>query len=233
MELEAKLQRDRLQISSESSTQGTGTQHPVRGPKLPAFDDSKDNIDAYIQRFKIYATSQNWTRDRWGVHLSALLKGKALDVFARLSPEIALDFKELKQALLKRFDMTEDGFRKKFRSSKPDGSETFMQFSSRIDSYLERWIELSGTNKTYKDLIDLFLREQFILCCSKDLGLFLKERIPKTIQEMARFADQFAEARTTTPSLLAQKPAIDKKPVTDKQIQPNQTGSGIKCFNCG
>jgi hypothetical protein len=41
---------------------------------------------------------QNWTRDRWGVHLCALLKGKALDVFARLSPEIALDFKELKKS---------------------------------------------------------------------------------------------------------------------------------------
>jgi hypothetical protein len=77
---------------------------------------------------------------------------------------------------------------------------------------------------------DLFLCEQFILCCSKDLGLFLKERIPKTIQEMARFADQFAEARTTTTSSLAQKPAIDKKPASDKQTQPNQAGSGIKCF---
>jgi hypothetical protein len=48
MELEAKLQRDQLQISSEFSTQGAGTQHPVKGPKLPAFDDSKHNIDAYI-----------------------------------------------------------------------------------------------------------------------------------------------------------------------------------------
>jgi hypothetical protein len=97
-------------------------------------------------------------------------------VFARLSPEIALDCKEIKQALLKRFDITEDGFRRKFRSSNPDGSETFMQFSSRIDSYLERWIELSGTNKAYKDLKDLFPREQFILYCSKDLGTFLERK---------------------------------------------------------
>jgi hypothetical protein len=50
---------------------------------------------------------------------------------------------------------------------------------------------------------------------------------------MARFADQFAEARTTTPSSPAQKPVIDKKPVSNKQIKPNQAGSGIKCFTCG
>lgn len=122
----------------------------MRGPKLPAFDDANDNIDAYIQRFERYATSQKWNRDNWGAHLSALLKGKALDVFARLPPEDALDVDELKAALYKRFDMTEDGFRKRFRSSKPEGSETFLQFSSRMDSYLERWVELSKTKKNIR-----------------------------------------------------------------------------------
>ena len=130
----------------------TETQPPVRGPKLPAFDEAKDNIDAYIQRFERYAISQQWQRQNWGAHLSALLKGKALDVFARLPPDSALDFDELKKALMKRFDMTEDAFRKKFRSSKPDGSETFMQFSTRLESYMERWMELSKTVKTYKVL---------------------------------------------------------------------------------
>jgi hypothetical protein len=133
--------------------------------------------------------------------------------------------------------MTENGFRKKFRSPIPDGSETFIKISSRMDIYLEQWIELLvhvfGTNKTYNDLKDLLLHEHFILCCSKDLGLFLKERIPKPIQEMAIFADKFAEARTATPYSLAQKPAMDKKPASDKQTQPNQAGLGIKCFTCG
>ncbi|XP_062602901.1 uncharacterized protein LOC134264647 [Saccostrea cucullata] len=207
--------------------------------QLPAFDDSKDNIDAYIQRFEIYATSQKWRRDNWGAHLSALLKGKALDVFSRLPPESALDFDELKKALLKRFDMTEDGFRKKFRSSKPDGSETFMQFSVRLDSYLERWIELSKTTKTYEGLKDLFLREQFTLCCSKELALFLKERIPPSIQEMAHYADQFAEARNITSSSITQRPSFDRKLQPDKQfhsmdrVAQTKSNSGAKCYICG
>lgn len=86
-------------------------------------------------------------------------------MFARLLPETALDFNKLKHALFKRFDMTEDGLRKKFRSSKPDGSETFVQFSARMASYLEWWMELSETNKTYEELKDLFLCEQFTFCC--------------------------------------------------------------------
>ncbi|XP_061180784.1 uncharacterized protein LOC133189428 [Saccostrea echinata] len=214
------------------------TQQPVRGPKLPAFDEAKDNIDAYIQRFERYAISQKWQRTNWGAHLSALLKGKALDVFARLPPDSALDFDELKKALMKRFDMTEDGFRKKFRSSKPDGSETFLQFSTRIESYLERWMELAKTNKTYEGLKDLMLREQFILCCNKELSLFLKERIPPSIQDMARYADQFVEARATSSSAVTQRPIFEKKVSIGKQFSfPSTSDSskpsgGVKCFNC-
>lgn len=58
IELEAKLQTDISQRRLDSSPQRAETQHRITGPKLPAFDDSKDNIDAYIQRFEIYAASQ-------------------------------------------------------------------------------------------------------------------------------------------------------------------------------
>lgn len=220
------------------STHVTENHQPVKGPKLPAFDESKDNIDAYIQRFERYARAQNWNVGNWGSHLSALLTGKALDVFARLPPASALNYEELKEALYKRFEMTEDGFRKKFRTSKPDGSETFSQFSSRIDNYLGRWIELSKIEKTFDGLKDLFLREQFILCCSKELSLFLKERIPATVQEMARYADQFAEARATTSSFVTQKPVgFDRKPQFNCQQQSRSQGTPGsqrgQCYVCG
>ena len=47
------------------------------------------------------------------------------------------DYEKLKEALLKNFDMTERGFRKKFRYERPEKSETFIQFSSRLRSYLK------------------------------------------------------------------------------------------------
>lgn len=68
----------------------------MKRPKLPPFEDLKDNIDEHIQRFEIYAISQKWHKDTCEAHLSALLKGKALGVFPRPSPKTALDFCELK-----------------------------------------------------------------------------------------------------------------------------------------
>ena len=58
--------------------------------------------------------------------MSALLKGRALDVYVRLSVDDAADYEKLKEALLKNFDMTEHEFREKFRYEKPEKSETFI-----------------------------------------------------------------------------------------------------------
>ncbi len=81
-----------------------------RGPKLPYFDEDRDSMDSYLARFERYSEVQRWPRTQWVVHLSALLKGKALDVYSRLSLEDALCFDTLKTALLKRFELTETNF---------------------------------------------------------------------------------------------------------------------------
>jgi len=46
--------------------------------------------------------------------LSARLKGKALDVYSRLAVKEAQDYGSLKDALLKRFNLTGEGFMQKF-----------------------------------------------------------------------------------------------------------------------
>jgi hypothetical protein len=76
----------------------------VRGPKLASFKEVKDDLDSYIHRFEQYAIVQGWKKDSWAVYLAALLKGKALDVYVRLSPTEADSYDVLIGALLKRFN---------------------------------------------------------------------------------------------------------------------------------
>ena len=47
--------------------------------------------------------------------LSALLTGRAMDVYARMSDDDAKDYNKLKKAVLTRYNFTEDGCRKRFR----------------------------------------------------------------------------------------------------------------------
>ena len=76
--------------------------------------DGKDDLDAYLQRH----------RTRWASKLSALLSGRALEVYSRLSEEAARDYGKVKIALMKRYDLIEDGYRRKFRASKPEVDES-------------------------------------------------------------------------------------------------------------
>ena len=76
----------------------------AKTPKIPAFDESKDEMDSYLLRFERYATAQKWKKENWATSLSSLLKGKALDVYALMPVEEALNYDMLKAALLKRYE---------------------------------------------------------------------------------------------------------------------------------
>ena len=100
----------------------------AKAPKLPSFVDSKDDLDAYLQRFERFADTAKWHKTGWAFKLSALLSGRALEVYSHLSEEAARDYDKVKIALMKRYDLTEDGYRRKFRASKPEADERPEQF---------------------------------------------------------------------------------------------------------
>ena len=145
----------------------------AKAPKLPTFQEGKDDMDAYLLRFECYATAKGWNKEtEWAINLSTLLTGKGLELYSALGDEDANNYTLLKEAILKRYELTEEGFKTKFRSAKPDTSETPAQFITRITNYLNRWVELSGTNKDYDGLVDLLLREQFIKVYIKSCHCF-------------------------------------------------------------
>ena len=65
-----------------------------------------------------------------------------------------------------------------FRATKPEDGETFVQFSVRLGSYLQRWLRMANIAETYHDFIDLVLRDQFLNICKNDMTSLIKERTP-------------------------------------------------------
>ena len=66
----------------------------AKAPKLPSFVDGKDDLDAYLHRFERFAEIAKWKKDGWAFKLSALLSGRALEVYSRLSEEAAKDYEK-------------------------------------------------------------------------------------------------------------------------------------------
>ena len=92
-----------------------------------------------------------------------------------MSPEQADDYPAFKKVVLIRFQMIEEGFRLKFRDSKPEQDETVFQFMARLVHYLSRWAEIAEVDGTFESLVDWIIKEQFIQTRSPELTLFLKE----------------------------------------------------------
>ena len=209
-EREYNKEMKELELKLETQLAGNkkGTSEPVskvKKPKLPAFNDGRDDMDAYLRRFERFAKTATWPKAEWAFALSSLLTGKALEVYSRLPAERASVYDELKTALLHRYMLTEEGYRMKFRNARREIGETFSQYSARLGSYLNRWVELGEITKTYDGLSDLLLREQIISGCGKDLALYLKERKPSTVQDMTRLADRYVEAHRRLESEISSK----------------------------
>ena len=245
MEMEKEIALKKIEAEVElKKIEAETTSHPwgpkekssnPRSPKLPYFDEQTDKMDSYLTRFESYALSNKWDPSMWASYLSALLKGRALEVFVRLSRDDQSDYGQIKEALLTNFDLTERSFRKKFRDCRPEKAETFRQFSGRLASYLDKWLGLAKVEKTYEAVCDFLARDQFLDCCSHELYMYLKPKPFKVLGELAHEADLFADAKGGVPLCVA-KGRHENKVVGQAQpkVEPKQDQRPVvKCKFCG
>ena len=222
-------------------------------PSLPYFNDGKDEIDNYLNRFERFALIHKWPKEDWSLHLSSLLQGKALNVYSSLSFEDAQDYDILKHALLDRYNLTVDGFRHKFKSSRPEGVENFSQLAHRISSHFHKWLSMFNIESSVEALTDFVIKDQFISCCNNDLQLFIREHDFSDLNGTVKIAEQYRESRRTSASHLSRKikfgdqmkkaasgPKVDQADsVKRRQPHPNQGKQFLnkpvsekRCFKC-
>jgi len=93
-----------------------------------------------------------------------------------MTDEAVGDYNLLKNSLLKRFRLTEGGYRKRFKSVRIEAGETAEQFVDRLKKYLTKWREMEDFDATYEGLQNTILRDQFFITCDKLLQTFLKQK---------------------------------------------------------
>ena len=234
IETEREIAMKKLELESLSHLGGPkSTESNARFPKLPYFDEKTDQMDSYLTRFESYATPCKWDPAMWAFYLSALLKGRALEVFVRLSKDDQSDYEQIREALLNNFNLTERQFKRKFRESRPEKSETFRQFSSRMASYLEKWLAMAKVEKTFEAVCDFLTRDQFLEIANQDMYVFLKPKSFKTLGDMARDADLFADASGGVSYCLASGQRDLKSSGQTRVETPSVKRPKLSCNICG
>ena len=227
-----ELELAKLRAASENSSEsGRFRQAAVTGPKMPTFDEEKDKMDAYIKRFERHARLNELPEHQWAGHLSALLTGKALETYSRLSEEQAEQYDDLKTALLERYGLTSEGYRLKLRHISPEPDESPSQFVSRIESYLARWIELSKIDASYEGLFDLIVAEQFLESCPHPLQVCLKERGCKLSVDLTEHAAQYLDAHGKTLETMPKR-SVDRSLSSATALAAYSGGTNQTCLFC-
>lgn len=207
--------------NSNSDSDSHGFQSTL--PRMQAFNENTDNLDAYIARFEKHATISKWPKGAWAPALGNLLTGRALECYTRLPSDEAEHYDKLKHALLQHFALTAEGFRKRFREAKQKDGESFAQFAARVSGYANRWVELSECSDSAEALLDLCIQEQLFACCTRELTIFIRERTPGSVQDFVKHAELYFEARGLS---------HQKCQSTFRTSQSNQS-NGPRCHSCG
>ena len=216
------MRRLELQLQATNGRQGSQEGSRAKTPKLPSFVDGKDDLDSYLLRFERFAATSGWERTEWATCLSALLTGKALDVYSRLAEEDAVSYDALREALLRQYDLTEDGYRQKFRRAKPEGNESSAQFAVRLQNYLHKWVEMAGCGQSWGSVSKLFVREQFLESCPRELATRLREQAPPGLDDLTKLADQYLAANGKVLAGSGEKPKVLERVVSSRP----------RCFRC-
>ncbi|KAK7492132.1 hypothetical protein BaRGS_00016606 [Batillaria attramentaria] len=156
-------------------------------------------MDSYLYRFETHATALGWPRAEWHVDLAGLLRGKALTVYHELARRDTLNYDSMKEGLLKRYLCSEEGFRTKFRSIRPEKDEPMQIFLARTEHVCDRWFDLAGVGTDFAKARDVILREQLLKSVSPSLATYLKERKYSSAKEMMETAALYREAHKNEP----------------------------------
>src|SRR6218665_3531088 len=121
---QGNAERQNFMGQGDVRTEYRGT---IRDVQMPLYDQSED-LDIYLNRFHLTCSALKISKDLWVLALIKSLKGQAFEVHERMRAEDAQDYDKLKIELLKRFRLTEGGYRKKFKGAVREKDETTVQF---------------------------------------------------------------------------------------------------------
>ena len=101
-----------------------------------------------------------------------------------------MSYATVKSAVLKVYEMVPETYRQRFRNSRKDEKQSYLEFSRELVINFNRWRMASGGN-TSEGLCELMLLEQFKYAIPNRISTFITDQQIKTVAEAAALADQY------------------------------------------
>ena len=171
----------------------TGTVLEKDSVKLTQVSES-DDMEAYLTTFKRVMQAHEIDMSRWAYKLAPQLTGKAQQAYAVLGSEDARSYALVKAVILRRYNINEETYRKRFRSLTLKPGETPVEMVTRLNDLATKWLK---DNMSADEIRDAVVKEQLLTSLPEHIRIWVSERKPKTSEEAGQLAEDYRQAHST------------------------------------
>ncbi|CAI5682346.1 unnamed protein product [Oreochromis niloticus] len=199
-------------------------------PRMPDFREGEDP-ESFFVRFERIAKTWGWPQVEWAARVVTLLTGKALEAYAGIDEEQSDSYDAIKAAVLSKFNVTEETYRYRFRSTSVPVGESVRETYNRIKGLYKRWMRPDSRSK--EEIGETIILEQFLRVLQTDVRTWVKENNPKTGGEAADLAERYLAAHREHSKMTVGRPRFGEvKPPGVTSVESLDTRGGKKPIHC-
>ena len=152
----------------------------------------QDDIEAYLVTFERIMQAYEIPRAQWTYHLAPQLAGKAQQAFAALPLGESKAYDGVKTAILLRYGVSEETYRRRFRTASRKSGETNRELAMRLMDPQSKWLKTHTTVQGIKEAIGI---EQFLNGLQLEKRAWVKDKKPTTCIQAGELAEEYELAR--------------------------------------
>ncbi|SBO14988.1 SCAN domain protein [Anaplasma phagocytophilum] len=196
LELEIEQQR----LNSQNSRVGA----PVRASETESYQMKKlmqpfkvgEDVGLFLVNFERTCEKLSFAPETWPQRLLTLLPCEAAEVVARLSAGDADDYDKVKSSLLKRYRLSAEAFRQRFRNASKKSSEGYSEFAYGLKTNLIEWLKSEEVYESRDKVVECVCLEQFFRSIPQSVKLWVQDRVGvDTVERAAELAEEYATRR--------------------------------------
>ncbi|KAG0425732.1 hypothetical protein HPB47_027110, partial [Ixodes persulcatus] len=123
-------------------------------------------------------------------------RATSVEVVARLSAGDADDYDKVKSSLLKRYRLSAEAFRQRFRNASKKSSEGYSEFAYGLKTNLIEWLKSEEVYESRDKVVECVCLEQFFRSIPQSVKLWVQDRVGvDSVERAAELAEEYATRR--------------------------------------
>ncbi|KAM7283707.1 uncharacterized protein ISCGN_000813 [Ixodes scapularis] len=201
---EKELELRRLELEQRQLDSGRASSEGSSQRKVESFKMSKlmqpfkvgEDIGLFLVNFERTCEKLGFRRETWSQRLLTLLPCEAADVVVRLSKEDAEVYEKAKASLLRKYRLTTEAFRQRFRSMRKKPEQGYPELAYDLRANLIEWLKSADVYGEHDKVVECVALEQFYRCLPDAVRFWLQDKPDvNTVERAGELAEEYASRR--------------------------------------